>query len=64
MFEQNISLLSKILEHPDDEPVDNLNKGDDTESQAQSKQSTKIGQEVSLGHTAALFIFLNICIFS
>ena len=37
MFEQNIYLLSKILEHPDDEPVYNLNKGDDTETQAKAK---------------------------
>ena len=64
MFEQNISLLSKILEHPDDEPVDNLNKGNNAESKKQAKQTTKIGQEVSLGHSATLFIFLNICFFS
>ena len=50
LYTQFPNLLSKIFCHPDDKPVEHLNKRDDAKSKTQSKQTTNIGHEVSICH--------------
>ena len=59
-FSQNrkVSMLSSnSLDHPDDQPVEQLNKGDDAEPKAQTKQAANVGHEVSFGHSSGRLIF-------
>ena len=38
--------MENVSGHPDDDPVENLNEGDDAESKTEAKESSKGGDEV------------------
>ena len=47
---------STVFNCPDNEPVDDFKKGDETESHEETKKSTNIGDEVNFSHSRSLLI--------
>ena len=45
--------MENVSGHPDDDPVENLNEGDDAESKTEAKESSKGGDEVHRTHSDA-----------
>ena len=52
-----IARLSKILEHPDDESIEDLKQGHDADTKKQTKEAASARQKPDQCHPLRLFIF-------
>ena len=51
----SLGLAEHVSGHPDNDPVENLDEGDDAEAQEEAEEPSEAGDEVNRAHSDAPF---------